>query len=239
MLNLIFKPIKTKKIYEEVVEQLKMMLTEGKLKPGDKLPSERDMAESLGVSRASVREALTTLEAIGILEIKPGEGTFVKHTNDAETFAPLTLVLTVERNSGAQLMEVRRVLETEMAALAAERATEENLRKIEDLLIQMKDAHSPHDAVETDLRFHFAIAEATQNKILVRLINTIADLMHHTFKGKREKMYAHSPSGQRVIREHEAIYQAIKKKAPEEARAKMLEHIDHVETELEKHPAAD
>ncbi len=88
MWALIFKPIKTKKIYEEVVDQLKMMLTAGELKPGDKLPSERDMAESLGVSRASVREALTTLEAIGILEIKPGEGTFVKHTNDAETFAP-------------------------------------------------------------------------------------------------------------------------------------------------------
>ena len=236
---LIFKPIKTKKIYEEVVEQLKMMLTAGELKPGDKLPSERDMAESLGVSRASVREALTTLEAIGILEIKPGEGTFVKHTADAETFAPLTLVLTVERNSGAQLMEVRRVLETEIAALAAERATNDNLNKIEASLDQMKGALNTHDAVETDLRFHFAIAEATQNTILVRLINTIADLMHHTFKGKRETMYAHSPSSQRIIHEHEAIYQAIKKGAPEEARAKMLEHINHVETEIEKNPAAD
>lgn len=207
-----------------------MMLTTGELRPGDKLPSERDMAESLGVSRASVREALTTLEAIGILEIKPGEGTFVKPTSEAETFAPLTLVLTVEGNSGAQLMEVRRILEKEIAALAAERATAEDLNKIEKLLNQMKAANNPHDAVETDLHFHFAIAEATQNTILVRLMNTVADLMHHTLKGKREKLYAHSPSGQRIIREHEAIYQAIKKRAPEEARVKMLEHINHVET---------
>ena len=227
---MIFKPIKTRKIYEEVVEQLKVMLTDGELKPGDKLPSERDMAESLSVSRASVREALTTLEAIGILEIKPGEGTFVRQTSDALTFAPLTLVLTVERNSGAQLMEVRRVLETEMAALAAERATSEDLHKINDWLNLMKGAENTHDAVENDLRFHFAIAEATQNTILVRLINTIADLMHHTFQGKREKLYAHSPSGRRIIREHEAIYQAIKNRAPDEARAKMLEHINHVET---------
>jgi len=230
---LIFKPIKTRKIYEEVVEQLKIMLTGGELKPGDKLPSERDMAESLGVSRASVREALTTLEAIGILEIKPGEGTFVRQTSDALTFAPLTLVLTVEHNSGAQLMEVRRVLETEMATLAAERATSEDLQKIKEWLDLMKGAQNTHDAVESDLRFHFAIAEATQNTILVRLINTIADLMHHTFQGKREKLYAQSSSGHRILREHEAIYQAIKNRAPDEARAKMLEHINHVEVGTE------
>ena len=88
------------------------------------------MAESLGVSRASVREALTTLEAIGILEIKSGEGTFVKQTSQAETFAPLALLLEVEHISVDQMMEVRRVLESEMAALAADRATPENLQKI-------------------------------------------------------------------------------------------------------------
>ncbi len=121
--SLTFQPIKTKKIWEEIVEQLKTMITNGELEPGDKLPSERDMSESMGVSRASVREALITLEAIGILEIKPGEGTFVRQTSDAETFAPLAMVLALERNPGAQMMEVRRVLETEMAALAAERAS--------------------------------------------------------------------------------------------------------------------
>jgi GntR family transcriptional repressor for pyruvate dehydrogenase complex len=230
---LAFKPIKTRKIYEEIVDQLKIMLTDGELRPGDKLPSERDMSESLGVSRASVREALTTLEAIGILEIKPGEGTFVRQTSDAETFAPLTLVLAIERNSKAQLMEVRRVLETEMAALAAERASSEDLHKIKEWLDLMKGAHNTHDAVETDLRFHFAIAKATQNTILLRLINTIADLMHDTLRVKREKIYANSQTGQRIIREHEAIYRAIKDRDPQDARDKMLEHINHVEIEIE------
>jgi len=78
-----FRPIKTRKIYEEIVEQLKDMLSRGELRPGDRLPSEREMAESLGVSRASVREALTALEAIGILDIRPGEGTYVKQTSIA------------------------------------------------------------------------------------------------------------------------------------------------------------
>lgn len=210
------------------------MLTAGDLKPGDKLPSERDMADSLGISRASVREALTTLEAIGILEIKPGEGTFVKQTNDAETFAPLALVLTVERNPEAQMMEVRRVLETEMAVLAAQRATSENLKKIEELLDQMKAAETIRDAVDADLRFHFAIAEATQNTILLRLMNTIADLMHHSLRSSREKLYSDHPTGQRILKEHDAILQAIRNHDQEAARCAMLEHINNIETGIAK-----
>lgn len=226
---LAFQPIKTKKIWEEIVEQLKAMITNGELKPGDKLPSERDLAESLSVSRASVREALITLEAIGILEIRPGEGTFVRQTSDAETFAPLALVLAVERNPEAQMMEVRRVLETEMASLAAQRATEENLVKIEALLSLMKAAKNTRDAVDADLRFHFAIAEATHNTILLRLMNTIADLMHHSLRPNREKLYSDYPTGQRILKEHEAIYQAIRSHNPDAARECMLEHINKIE----------
>lgn len=210
------------------------MITSGELEPGDKLPSERDMSESMGVSRASVREALITLEAIGILEIKPGEGTFVRQTSDAETFAPLAMVLAVERNPEAQLMEVRRVLETEMAALAAVRASDENLSKIKRLLDFMKGAQTTHDAVEADLRFHFAIAEATQNTILLRLMNTIADLMHHSLRPIREKIYADYQTGLKIIDEHEAIYQAIRDRDPQAARNRMLEHINNIELGINK-----
>ncbi len=227
-----FHPIKTKKIYEEIVEQLKAMITRGELKPGDRLPSERDMAESLGVSRASVREALTTLEAIGILEIKSGEGTFVKQTSQAETFAPLALLLEVEHISVDQMMEVRRVLESEMAALAADRATPENLQKIEELLDLMKAARSIQEAVEADLRFHFAIALATQNTILLRLMNTIADLMHHTFRSDREKIYTDVQMSRQIIAQHETIYLAIKDHNPQLARDKMLKHINYIEANL-------
>jgi GntR family transcriptional repressor for pyruvate dehydrogenase complex len=94
--NLVFQPIVTKKIYEEIVDQLRDLIARGELKPGQKLPSEREMSESMGVSRASVREALTAMEAIGILDIRPGEGTFVKETSSLETFKPLAFVLAVK-----------------------------------------------------------------------------------------------------------------------------------------------
>lgn len=231
--GLVFQPIKTKKIYEEIVEQLKDMISRDELKPGEKLPSERDMAESLGVSRASVREALTTLEAMGILDVRPGDGTFVRQTSSAETFAPLALVLAVERNPGKQLMEVRRVLETESAALAAVRATEENLQRIKESLEKMKSADSVRHAVEYDLGFHFAIAEATQNTILLRMMNTVADLMHHNFRTNRERLYTIPENSVKIIAEHEAIYQAILERKPEFARQCMLEHINNIEAGIE------
>lgn len=228
-----FQPIKPKKIYEEIVEQLKEMLSTGELRPGDKLPAEREMSDSLGVSRASVREALTALEAIGILDIRPGEGTFVRETSMAETFWPLFLVLTVERNPGNQLMEVRRVLETECAALAAVRATDDQVAKIADILRQMEKADSVTEAVAFDLKFHYAIAEAATNSIMLRIMNTVADLMHHTFRHDRESLYASDNHAGQIISEHEAVLAAIRSRDPHLARARMLEHINNIEAGIE------
>lgn len=223
-----FQPIKAKKIYEEIVEQIRGMITRGELKPGNKLPPERDMAESLGVSRASVREALTALETVGILDIRPGEGTFVKRTSDSETFESLTLLLSVEQTPVVQMMEVRRILETESAALAAKRGTTADLQKIQDSLRVMKTADSISEAVDADVRFHFAIAEATKNSVLLRIMNTVADLMHQTFRKDRENLYSNPALGARVIIEHEAILKAIQDRNPDEAWAKMLEHINNI-----------
>lgn len=226
-----FQPIKTKRIYEEIMEQLKDMISRGELKQGQKLPPERELAESLGVSRASVREALTALEAIGILDIRPGEGTFVRETSVSATFAPLAMVLEMEQNSMSQLMEVRRVLETEIAALAVQRATEEDLQNIEVNLNRMKSANTVSEAVEADLRFHFAIAEATHNSILLRIMNTVADLMHNTFRIRREELFA--DKGREIISEHEAIYRAIRDRDINTAKLRMLQHIDNIQAGIE------
>jgi len=201
------------------------------LKQGQKLPPERELAESLGVSRASVREALTALEAIGILDIRPGEGTFVRETSVSATFAPLAMVLEMEQNSMSQLMEVRRVLETEIAALAVQRATEEDLQNIEVNLNRMKSANTVSEAVEADLRFHFAIAEATHNSILLRIMNTVADLMHNTFRIRREELFA--DKGREIISEHEAIYRAIRDRDIDSAKLRMLQHIHNIQAGIE------
>ena len=129
-----FTPIKTKRLYEEIVEQIKQLITDGKLKPGDKLLAERELAEQFQVSRASVREAIRTLEMLGVIDIRPGEGTFVRRTGADDIIRPLAMFLAVERSSLLDMFEMRRIFETANASLAAERATQEELDQIESTL---------------------------------------------------------------------------------------------------------
>jgi GntR family transcriptional repressor for pyruvate dehydrogenase complex len=230
-----FKPIKTRRIYEEIVDQLKFLIIKGNLKPGDKLPSERELSERLGVSRSSVREALSALEAMSILDIRSGEGTFVRQTSQSATIEPLAWVLTVENNPVIQLMEVRRVLEVEAAGLAARRATGYQLEKIVEALNAMKEAAEKQElAVEYDLKFHFTIAEATHNTILLRIMNTVADIMHQTFRANRQQLYGSPGMAERIIREHSLILEAIQERNPAEASKRMLEHLNNVEAGLIK-----
>lgn len=228
-----FKPIKTKKIYEEIVDQIKDMISAGTFKPGDRLPSERDMSALLGVSRASVREAVTALQAMGILEVKPGEGTFVAYTQNNDTIEPLAMVLAMENNPLPQLMEVRRILEGEAAALAAVRATEGNLHHMVGVMRDMKETVERREqGVQFDLQFHFAIAEATHNRVLERIIKTLDNMMHETFLANRQDMYSMPGKAMRILYEHQLILDAIMQREPEKAREGMLNHLNHVETGL-------
>ncbi len=228
-----FKPIKTKKIYEEIVDQLRELIHTGAFSPGDQLPPEREMAAMLGVSRASVREAVVVLQALGILTVKPGEGTYVSASMNSETIEPLALILSVEQNSLLQLMEVRRILEAEAAALAALRATREDRQKMVAVLDDMRATAERHEqGVEFDLFFHFTIAEATKNPLLRRIIKTLDNMMHQTFLVNRNEMYANPITADRILNEHQIILDAILSGDAGAAREGMLHHLGHVEDGL-------
>src|SRR6267142_105801 len=116
-------PIKSTRIYEEIVRQVKQLIAEGRFKSGDRLPPERELAEKFVVSRTSVREALRALESLGLIDIRPGEGTFVREVSIDALVGPLALLMTSQREAIGELFEARRVLEPAIAALAASRAT--------------------------------------------------------------------------------------------------------------------
>src|SRR3989449_1381053 len=124
-------PIKSTRIYEEIVRQVKQLIAEGRLKSGDQLPPERDLAEKFVVSRTSVREARRALESLGFVEIRPGEGTFIREVSVEALIEPLALVMASQRGAIAELFEARRLLEPAIAALAAGRATPEELSEME------------------------------------------------------------------------------------------------------------
>jgi GntR family transcriptional repressor for pyruvate dehydrogenase complex len=232
-----FQPVQVKKIYEEVVEQIRMLMENGSLKPGDKLLSERDLAEKLQVSRASLREALRALEMMGFVEIKAGGGTFIKETGGDEIIQPLAMFLSIERGSFFEIFEIRKIFEISSAHLAAQRATPVDLARIEENLIMMKAALTEDDSErgeDSDAAFHFSVAEATHNGWLVRLLNTITDSFHKTISVARRQLYLTPGHPQILIEQHTKIYEAIRDGNPILAQKAMLEHLTFAEGAIAK-----
>ena len=166
-----FKEIKIETPVDKIIRQIKNLITSGQLKAGDKLPSERKLAEKLGVGRTSIRDAIRKLEFYGILKTMPQSGTVVAGMGITALEGLITDVLKIENNDFTALVETRVLLETETARLAAERRTDEDIEKIKSALqAYEKAAIEEVSAVEQDLMFHLKIAEASKNTVLKSLM---------------------------------------------------------------------
>ncbi|MBS3900081.1 MAG: FadR family transcriptional regulator [Dethiobacter sp.] len=224
-----FRPIRQKRVYEEILCQIKDLLAKGALKPGDRLFSERELADMLQVSRASIREAFSALDMLGILESKPGEGTFIRQSPHESAFNPLALVCLLYGDSNLQMMEVRMILEAESAAMAAKRASQKDLEKISACLEQMESDIAGNSLGELpDAQFHLAVAEATGNKVLQHMMDTISGLIVETLRHSRQQLFQTLGNKEKLLAQHKKIFQAISSKNPEQARAAMKEHLRFV-----------
>lgn len=234
------KPIKTKKIYEQIVDQIGKLVAEGQLKPGDRLPSERELVERFQVSRASIREAISALEMMGLIEVRSGEGTYIRQVNIDSVVAPLAWMLFIEKDTDLELYEARKILEVQAAGLAAERADDDELSEMfEALEIMRMDLQIQRLGEDADHHFHYAIARATHNKILIRLMNTISDTLRKTLISSRSRLYEDANTPERLYQEHYSLYQAIKNHNVVEAKQLMLAHLVGVETQLVKYLLLD
>jgi GntR family transcriptional regulator, transcriptional repressor for pyruvate dehydrogenase complex len=232
-----FKPIKAKKIYEEIVAQIRQLMAGGELKPGDQLLPERELAERLQVSRASVREAIRALEMMGFVDIRPGDGTFVRDTNTDDIIQPLAMFLAVERTSLLEMFEIRRIFEVATAGMAAERATDEEVGRIKADLEKMKESLNVQDSEkgeEYDIAFHYGIAEATHNGLLIRLFRTIIEDFSGAVSVARRQLFIDKDNPQKIIDQHSRVYEAVKGHDPKAATKAMLEHLTFAEREMTK-----
>ncbi len=225
-----FRPVKTKKVYEEIIGQIKKLIVDGKLQPGDKLLSERELSEKLNVSRASVREAFSALEMMGIITIRPGEGSFVRQVSFEGMLEPLSFILQMEIDDIMQLLEVRKILEVETAALAALRATPADLEAIHKSLVSMMEELRQGEIGDiADASFHFSVAKAANNPILIKVMNTISDLMNKSFRSSRQKLFLIENMPAVLYNAHAEIFEAISDRNPSLARLRMREHLTMVE----------
>lgn len=223
----VFKPIRPKKISEEIVEQIKDLITQGDLCPGKRIPSERELASFLGVSRPSVREAIMVLEAMGYLESRQGGGTYVRSLAESSLADPLAhLMGNNDPRMMDYLIEVRMGLETWGAHLAAKRATDEDIAKMRDLLLGMEKQSSEGGwNADIDAEFHYTITSATHNTLQMHIMNTIQGLFRTGVEVAHNKLYPQEGLIDLLKRQHRDIVDAIADHDPDRARQMMLNHL--------------
>jgi len=228
--------IQAKKIYEEVAESLIEMIKTGELKPGDRLESVEQFAESFDVSRSAVREALSGIRAMGLIEMRQGEGTFVTNFDATNFSLPVTAGLLMRMEDVKELYEVRKFLEVGAASSAAIHHQVGDLIPLENAIEEMKRAKSSGEiGEEGDMRFHLAVAQATHNKILISLMQSVSKIMISVLRKTREALIDSNKNPDSLIQEHQLIYEAIKNRQPVEAQKYMLAHLRNVEKTLENY----
>jgi GntR family transcriptional repressor for pyruvate dehydrogenase complex len=228
------RKIKPKKIYEEVSEILYEKIRSGELKPGDRLDSVEQLAEQLQVSRSAIREALSALKAMGLIEIKQGSGTFVKSNQSNQLDFPLSTAILTNKQDISHLLEVRKIIEVGAAASAAIHRTEEDLQSMLQILDEMKLVQGDGELGEkVDFQFHAAISAASQNPLLTTLLDQVSGLMIETMKETRRIwLYSKKITSEKLYDEHMQIFLAIKQQNEELAKHAMASHLSNVEKVL-------
>lgn len=228
------QPLRTAPLKEQVVHELKRLIADGTLKPGDQLPGERDLSERLGVSRSTVREAVQLLGALGMLDVRHGHGTFVRaDAGDDELLRNTWRDWTVDNSDRIrELLEVRRGIDGLAAELAALRRDDEALATMAEAIEQMREADATHDVptlVEADLAFHRALFAASGNVAL----HELGDALGKRLVRERAAGWDLEGRPERSLDEHDAILDAVRAGDPNLARAAVIDHLLSVERDIE------
>lgn len=223
--------ITSKKVSEIVAEQIEGWIRSGKVIPGEKLPSVRELCDMFSVGRSAVRDALTTLKGRGLVVVKHGEGTFVCHTNTSNILPDVFLF---RKSDIDELYQVRKVLEVGIVEIAATNATKNQLDKIKDALDELSKAKTLK-GWEADYMFHQAISDACDNDLLIGLMEAVSKMIKKGIMDCHRIILSDNKLMDDVIDQHVAIYEAIKDSDPIKAREAMFSHLTYVEKLLYSH----
>jgi GntR family transcriptional repressor for pyruvate dehydrogenase complex len=221
-----FDAVRKTKVCVAVAAQIERLIREGALQPGDKLPPERELAERFAVSRSGVREGIRSLELMGLVEPRPGEGTIVRMPTFDSLLNPLASLLAQKRELVSEMLDVRRMIEPSLAARAARHATGEEIAQLEEILRRQKAKVAAGElAIEEDSEFHYAIARASKNSVILKVLDMLMDVLRDSrerslqVEGRLEKSFAG----------HRQIAAAIKRRDAGAAELAMRGHLAEIE----------
>jgi GntR family transcriptional repressor for pyruvate dehydrogenase complex len=215
-------------VTDEAISTIKAMIVSGELKPGQRLPPEKELSETLGLSRNSLREAVKSLEVIRVLDVRRGDGTYVTSLEPHLLLEAMAFVVDLHQDQSIiEIFDVRRVLEPYAAGLAAARITDEQLSRLRSSLDAVAATTSVEDLVAHDLEFHRMINEAGGNAYLASLLDSMSG---ETVRARIWRGITEEDSSARTLAEHAAILQALQNRDPEMARAALTVHIGGIES---------
>jgi GntR family transcriptional regulator, transcriptional repressor for pyruvate dehydrogenase complex len=225
ILNSDFESVRRNKVYEDVARQIERFILK-KLKPGDKLPSERELSEMLGVSRSSIRDAIRSLELVGMVEPRQGAGTIVKEVSADAVVNPLANALKLKEDLVGELLDFRRMLEPPLAARAATHASADDTAEMEEILNRQEEKlRIGESTIPEDTEFHYAVALASGNSVVLKVLDIIMDMLRES----RERSLQVEGRPQKSLAGHRRILAAIKRHDAEGAKDAMRRHIEDVE----------
>jgi GntR family transcriptional repressor for pyruvate dehydrogenase complex len=224
----IYRPVDRTRLYDQIAGQLYEMIGRGVFKPGDRLPPERELAEQFKVSRNSVRDAYRALEARGLVEIRQGDGTYVRELSQEEVYQSILDFLVTRKETIQEIIQVRLIIEPGIAYSAAQNAGDEDVQQLEEILARHEEKAANGDpGVEEDELFHHTIAQMTGNRFLLQLMDLLSESLSET----RHTTLTYSGTVSRLG--HQRVVDAIRRRNPAEARAAMRAHIEEVMATLD------
>lgn len=231
------RPIRPKRVSSQVFEQIRELIYKGVFKPGQQLPPERELATSMEVSRTSVRNAIEKLVKLGLLRQVQGQGTFICSPEGREA-NPFSMAMATDTATYQDLLEVRRGFECNAARLAAQRASEQDLRALQKSLEEMEDDLAGDGIISTsaDTAFHMAVAYSTKNPVLIHLTRCMYDFLFVGIKKNLTHM-GDAENFEDVMEHHRAIFRAIKNREPDKAHEAMCMHLRYVQEFFENRMA--
>ena len=220
-----FQPVRRTRVYEAAAAQIQKQIADGVLRPGDRLPAERELAEAFGVSRASVRDAIRVLELAGLVVPRQGEGTVVRELTLDTVISPLASVLLRRKDLLADLLDARRIIEPALAYRAAQHASDEDIQAMDEILQrQAAKVREGQPAIDEDTAFHYRLATAARNQVILKVMDVLMDLLR---EGRARSLQAQGRP-QRSLEGHRRILAAMRRRDPEAAQRAMEQHLKEI-----------
>lgn len=221
-----FKQIESNKVYIQIIEQIKDSIRNGQLKKGDRLPSERKMSEQLGVSRATVRESIRSLEIMGLVKCIQGEGNFITDNLENSLIEPISMMFILNQGKINEIGELRRALELEAVELASKKISDSSINMLRGLCETIENGKNEAIRAEADKQFHYEIAKASENILIINILNAASFLVENFIKDIRVKILAGEENANIINSQHRCILNALESRNTEKAVNSMQKHME-------------